>query len=57
MTSPRTSYIRDLRKLVRLAWRFKVPVVFSSAGGDGSDEHVDELVEVLKEICDEEGNE
>jgi hypothetical protein len=57
MTSPRTSYTRDLRKLVRLAWWFKVPLVFSSAGGDGSDEHVDELVEVLKEICDEEGNE
>ncbi|OAG05721.1 uncharacterized protein CC84DRAFT_1205449 [Paraphaeosphaeria sporulosa] len=57
MTSPRTSYVRDLRKLIRLAWRFKVPLVFSSAGGDGSDEHVEEMVNVLKEICDEEGNE
>ncbi|KAF2446173.1 hypothetical protein P171DRAFT_430385 [Karstenula rhodostoma CBS 690.94] len=57
MTSPRTSYVRDLRKLVRLAWGFKVPLVFSSAGGDGSDEHVGVMVDVLKEICNEEGNE
>ncbi|KAJ4303013.1 hypothetical protein N0V90_001904 [Kalmusia sp. IMI 367209] len=53
MTSPRTSYVRDLTKLVRLAWRFKVPLIFSSAGGDGSDEHVDEMVKILQEICEE----
>ncbi|KAJ4353830.1 uncharacterized protein N0V89_005560 [Didymosphaeria variabile] len=56
-TSPRTSYVRDLRKLVRLAWEYKVPLVFTSAGGDGSDEHVGEMVNVLKEICEEQGNE
>lgn len=42
---------------MRLAWNFKVPVVFSSAGGDGSDDHVDDMVGVLKEICEEEGSE
>ena len=53
MTSPRTSYVRDLTKLVRLAWRYRVPLIFSSAGGDGSDDHVDEMVKILQEICEE----
>jgi hypothetical protein len=54
MTSPRESYIRDLRKLIKLSRQFQVPVIFSSAGGDGSDEHVRELTDIVKEIC---GNE
>jgi len=57
MTSPRTSYVRDLTKLVRLAWKFHVPLIFSSAGGDGSDGHVQEMVKILEEICEVEGNE
>ncbi|KAL1608232.1 hypothetical protein SLS60_003171 [Paraconiothyrium brasiliense] len=43
MTSPRTSW--------------NVPLVFTSAGGDGSDEHVGEMLDVLREICEEQGNE
>lgn len=57
MTAPRTSYVRDLTKLVRLAWTFHVPLIFSSAGGDGSDDHVEEMLNVLDEICQMEGNE
>jgi hypothetical protein len=51
MSVPRDSYMRDLRKLLKLAWNFRVPLIFSSAGGDGSDEHVQELVGVVEEIA------
>ncbi|KAF2012861.1 hypothetical protein BU24DRAFT_484675 [Aaosphaeria arxii CBS 175.79] len=57
MTCPRSSYARDLTKLLRLVNEFKVPLIFSSAGGDGSDEHVREMVQVIEEICDKPGNE
>jgi hypothetical protein len=51
MTVPRDSYARDLRKLLKLAWNFRVPLIFSSAGGDGSDEHVRELTSIVEEIA------
>jgi hypothetical protein len=51
MTVPRDSYARDLRKLLNLAWNFRVPLIFSSAGGDGSDEHVRELTSIVEEIA------
>ncbi|KAI2470709.1 hypothetical protein F4781DRAFT_389513 [Annulohypoxylon bovei var. microspora] len=57
MGSPRTSYVRDLRKLLKLVHQFHVPLIFSSAGGDGIDEHVREIVEVVEEIVAEDGNE
>ncbi|KAI1372462.1 hypothetical protein F4677DRAFT_263532 [Hypoxylon crocopeplum] len=57
MGCPRTSYVRDLKKLLKLVHDFHVPLVFSSAGGDGSDEHVRELVNIIEEIAAEEGNE
>jgi hypothetical protein len=36
MTCPRSSYVRDLRKLLQLVLKYKVPLLISSAGGDGS---------------------
>ncbi|KAI0020014.1 hypothetical protein F4780DRAFT_744096 [Xylariomycetidae sp. FL0641] len=57
MSTPRTSYARDLRGLIRLVHKFKVPLIFSSAGGDGSDEHVREVTQIIDELTAEEGNE
>jgi hypothetical protein len=54
--APRESYVRDLKKLIKLSWQFRVPLIFSSAGGDGSDEHVQELTAIVKEICESDGN-
>jgi hypothetical protein len=51
-SAPRSSYMRDLGKLMRLVHRYRVPLLFSSAGGDGSGKHVDEMVDVIKEIQD-----
>ncbi len=50
LTSPRSSYERDLTKLLRLVDEFHVPLIFSSAGGDGSDEHVQKMLEIIDEI-------
>lgn len=57
MTSPRAAYAQDLSRLLRLCHEFRVPLIFGSAGGDGSDEHVREMGEIIKEICSEVGNE
>ncbi|EPE33569.1 hypothetical protein GLAREA_06582 [Glarea lozoyensis ATCC 20868] len=54
MTAPRVAYIRDLRKLLALSHEFKVPVIISSAGGDGTNEHVDEVLAIVQEIIEEE---
>ncbi|KAI0137492.1 hypothetical protein BJ170DRAFT_572729 [Xylariales sp. AK1849] len=56
LTCPRSSYVRDLSKLVKLVATFRVPLIFSSAGGDGSDEHVREMVKIIEEISDREEN-
>ncbi len=54
MTSPRSSYKRDLTKLLKLVNKYRVPLLFSSAGGDGSDDHVDEMVKIITEILEDE---
>lgn len=56
MTSPRSSYVKDLSKLLKLVHKFNVPLIFASAGGDGTDEHVKEMEDVIAEICEEDGN-
>ncbi|KAL2691254.1 hypothetical protein Neosp_001635 [[Neocosmospora] mangrovei] len=57
MSCPRSAYAKDLSKLLRLVHTFRVPLIFGSAGGDGTDEHVREIGEVIDEIAAEEGNE
>ena len=57
MTCPRLNYKRDLRKILEAGHRFGVPILISSAGGDGSDEHVEEILKICEEIADEPGKE
>ncbi len=52
MAAPRGHYVRDLGKLLKLVSKYKVPLVFSSAGGDGSDEHVDLMVDIIRELAE-----
>ncbi|PCG89106.1 Protein of unknown function DUF1446 [Penicillium occitanis (nom. inval.)] len=49
-TTPRSSYERDLRKLIRAVKIYRVPLLISSAGGDGSDAHVKEFLDIIDEI-------
>ncbi|KAF2171344.1 hypothetical protein M409DRAFT_50799 [Zasmidium cellare ATCC 36951] len=52
-TCPRSSYVRDLRRLLRLGVKYQVPVLTSSAGGDGSDDHVELLTDIISELANE----
>ena len=52
MAAPRGHYERDLGKLLKLVTKYKVPLIFSSAGGDGSDEHVDVMLDIIREIAE-----
>ncbi|ETS79692.1 hypothetical protein PFICI_09545 [Pestalotiopsis fici W106-1] len=52
-TCPRSSYERDFRKLLGFSKKYQVPLLMSSAGGDGSDEHVDLFLEIIREIAQE----
>ena len=49
-TSPKSAYKRDLVKLLKALTKYHVPLLISSAGGDGSDAHVDEFLNIITEI-------
>ncbi|CZT13752.1 uncharacterized protein RAG0_17249 [Rhynchosporium agropyri] len=57
MTCPRSAYERDIGQLMRLSHQFSVPILISSAGGDGTDAHVDEFLAIIQEHCDKIENE
>lgn len=57
MTCPRESYERDLRKLVETVQRYRVPLLIGSAGGDGSNAHVKEFLNIISEILESQGQE
>ncbi|KAM0340118.1 hypothetical protein ACHAPU_010610 [Fusarium lateritium] len=56
MSCPRSAYAKDLAKLLRLVHTFRVPLIFASAGGDGTDEHVRAMEGIIQEIAAEEDN-
>ncbi|KAL9573209.1 hypothetical protein ACKAV7_002894 [Fusarium commune] len=56
MSCPRSAYAKDLAKLLRLVHTFRVPLIFGSAGGDGTDEHVKIMREIIEEFAAEEEN-
>lgn len=51
----RDSVKEDLRRMVKAGRRLDVPVLIGSAGTCGTDNGVDGLAEICKEICREEG--
>ncbi|KPM35795.1 hypothetical protein AK830_g10775 [Neonectria ditissima] len=55
-TCPRSAYVKDLTKLIRLVHTFRVPLIFGSAGGDGTDEHVKLMGEIIEEIAAQDEN-
>ena len=50
MTCPRSAYKQDLRQLITAVTKYRVPLLISSAGGDGSDAHVQEFLDIIREI-------
>lgn len=53
MTVPRSAYVRDLRKLVASARKFRVPLLLSSAGGSGTNYNTREIVRIIEELAHE----
>src|SRR5689334_13632058 len=56
MTCSREAYMKDLALLLAAGLESKVPVYISSAGGDGSNAHVDEFVDMIREISAAKGH-
>lgn len=55
MTCGRESYLRDLTPILQACFHKKIQVLLSSVGGDGSDKHVQEMLEMVQEIAAKEG--
>lgn len=51
-STPRSAYVRDLSQLVAAVVEFNVPLLIGSAGGDGSNDHVDEFLEIIQELTE-----
>lgn len=47
-TCPYESYVRDMGPILDACWHHRVKILIASAGGDGSNEHVDELVDIIR---------
>ncbi|KAH6673292.1 hypothetical protein B0J14DRAFT_668174 [Halenospora varia] len=56
MMAPRSSYERDLSKLLSLVNEYQTALLVSSASSDGADDHVDLFLDIIREICDGEDN-
>lgn len=48
----KASYIRDLTPLLDACHQYGTKLLVSSAGGDGTNAHVDELIGFINEICE-----
>lgn len=55
MTCTRDAYMKDLSLVLEAGWELKVPVIISSAGGDGTNAHVDDFVEMARQISQRNG--
>lgn len=51
LSCPRSSYLRDLSKLLRAVSMQRFPLLVGSAGGAGINDQVDVLTGVVKEIA------
>jgi hypothetical protein len=55
MTCSREAYVKDISLLLAANAEKKIPIYISSAGGDGTDAHVDAFIEIIREISAREG--
>lgn len=53
MTCPQSAYEKELSILVPAAKEANIPLIVSSVGGDGTNEHVDLFVDIVKQIAKE----
>ena len=55
MTCSREAYERDLAMLLEVGHARKIPIYISSAGGDGTDAHVDVFLDIIRQISRDKG--
>jgi len=55
MIVTREAYLKDLALLLRACAEHRIPLFISSAGGPGIDEHVDAMLEMIREIASARG--
>ncbi|EXJ91695.1 hypothetical protein A1O3_00245 [Capronia epimyces CBS 606.96] len=55
MSCPRDAYIHDLEPIIDAANSHRTPVLIGSAGGDGSNAHVDVFVDIIENIIQRHG--
>ncbi|KAI0153664.1 hypothetical protein BJ166DRAFT_627574 [Pestalotiopsis sp. NC0098] len=55
MTCGRESYVRDLTSMVEASFYRKIKLLVSSAGGDGTNSHVREMLSIVEEIARKKG--
>ena len=54
-TCPREAHVRDFGPILDACFHHKKKVIISSAGGDGSNSHVDMFVDIIDTYCKEKG--
>jgi hypothetical protein len=55
MTCSEEAYYKDISNILDAAYEKMIPVFISSAGGDGTDIHVDRFIEIIKNISRSKG--
>lgn len=55
MTCGRESYERDLSSILEACFHHKIKILVGSAGGDGSNSHVDEMLSIVEDISEAKG--
>lgn len=55
MTCGRESYERDLSSILEACFHYSIKVLIGSAGGDGSNSHIDEMLGIIEGIVEEKG--
>jgi acyclic terpene utilization AtuA family protein len=55
MAPTRVGAKRDLRKVLRAAWRLDIPLIVGSAGSAGARPHLDQTLDIVREIAREDG--
>ena len=49
MTCPRSQYKRDLGRLLKGVNRYKIPLLIGSAGGAGTNQHIENFMGIIDE--------
>ena len=55
LSSGRGAYLRDLEPMLTACYHLKVKVLIGSVGGDGSNKHVQEMLDIVTEVSNKNG--